>query len=681
MRFRADARRRRCGAVLVALLAAGWAGAAVAQAVEPVYEDRLIAPDTLGALDREQAFDAADHDASGPRRSLGIEARAQRQSSDLQPTIKSEWLIARATLESDSYGFFTLDAAYNPGATWWGTPPQNGEASPRLSKGSFTLNQRLMPFDGGWLASNGVGLVQTSNLDLVNQQQRFGVGSRLVLGAGSQWTNDALGWVVQGSVGEPVALDPVGQSGFAFLGGQAATLGARWRGGPLAYAAQVSGQGGSISDGSLYFGGGLQPTAASGSSSLGLIQVLRHEAGDGFVQGNLLSTREYIDDNVANADERSWRNGWWIDAGLRDGPVEHRVGMNYLPDAQQWLGTPVASGTTGGYYRWRWLTRQLLVEAQIDQQQVDIGDDRTGSVTQLWGSTRYQLDQRSALGLQVLTNQTYGESAWSLLGYREQQINDSSWRVFAGFAQPAGDRNQTQLGVDGSTQLAGVMLTAAAAVATDGSSNPGTDLSASATSQFDQRTAFTLSARRFTAIGESSAGTSLSGTLNLRVAPRWTLTAALNESRGARVPLPPGPGNAPPPLDPLSTYAPRVSFAWLALRYETQAGSSSVALGGRPGQGGGRVEGTLFLDANGNGRLDPGEPLAPNVTILLNGRFSAQTDAQGRFEFPFVVAGEHQLAVLPDNLPLPWVVDGGGMRRISVSTRGTTNVQLGALQR
>jgi len=145
--------------------------------------------------------------------------------------------------------------------------------------------------------------------------------------------------------------------------------------------------------------------------------------------------------------------------------------------------------------------------------------------------------------------------------------------------------------------------------------------------------------------------------------------------------LPPGPGNAPPPLDPLSTYTPRVSFAWLSLRYEMQAGSSSVALGGRPGQGGGSVEGTLFLDANGNGRLDPGEPLAPNVTILLNGRFSVQTDAQGRFEFPFVVAGEHQLSVLPDNLPLPWVVDAGGMRRITVSTRGTTNVQLGALQR
>ena len=84
------------------------------------------------------------------------------------------------------------------------------------------------------------------------------------------------------------------------------------------------------------------------------------------------------------------------------------------------------------------------------------------------------------------------------------------------------------------------------------------------------------------------------------------------------------------------------------------------------------------LDANDDGRRDANETGVANVTVLLDGRFSARTDVQGRFEFPLVSAGKHTITVMPDNLPLPWVVGGDGKREIMVSTRETTMIDLAA---
>jgi hypothetical protein len=85
----------------------------------------------------------------------------------------------------------------------------------------------------------------------------------------------------------------------------------------------------------------------------------------------------------------------------------------------------------------------------------------------------------------------------------------------------------------------------------------------------------------------------------------------------------------------------------------------------------------VFLDTNDNGRRDAGESGAANVTVLLDRRFSARTDDAGRFEFPFVAAGAHTISVLPDNLPLPWVVEGD-RREISVSARESAMVEIAA---
>jgi hypothetical protein len=86
----------------------------------------------------------------------------------------------------------------------------------------------------------------------------------------------------------------------------------------------------------------------------------------------------------------------------------------------------------------------------------------------------------------------------------------------------------------------------------------------------------------------------------------------------------------------------------------------------------------MFLDENDNGRMDAGETGVPNVVILLNGRFAARTNAEGRFEFPSVAAGSHELRVVPDNVPLPWNAPDDGRTSIEVGVRERVFVTLGA---
>jgi hypothetical protein len=116
----------------------------------------------------------------------------------------------------------------------------------------------------------------------------------------------------------------------------------------------------------------------------------------------------------------------------------------------------------------------------------------------------------------------------------------------------------------------------------------------------------------------------------------------------------------------------------LTFRYQQASGSHFAPLGGAPGAGSGGISGIVYLDANSNGRIDAGEAGAPNVTVVLDGRFSVQTDANGRFSFPVVATGHHVITVVSDNVPLPWILVNDGRTEVEVTTRSHTETSIGA---
>ena len=177
--------------------------------------------------------------------------------------------------------------------------------------------------------------------------------------------------------------------------------------------------------------------------------------------------------------------------------------------------------------------------------------------------------------------------------------------------------------------------------------------------------------------GHAAPATSADITLTWQIAHRWDLLFSYYENRiGSYTSLV---VNSPltPPTPILQPWQGQRGV-FLTLRFHDARGSHFAPLGGGPGSGSGRLTGVVYLDSNENGRFDSGEAGAPNVTVILDGRFSTRTDANGRFDFPAVAAGHHVLTVQQDNLPLPWTLTNQGRTEVEVGTRDRVDVNIGA---
>lgn len=111
--------------------------------------------------------------------------------------------------------------------------------------------------------------------------------------------------------------------------------------------------------------------------------------------------------------------------------------------------------------------------------------------------------------------------------------------------------------------------------------------------------------------------------------------------------------------------------AYVYLRWEGSAGTAYRAAGMRgEGAGGGSVSGRVFYDANRDGEQQSGEGGVAGVEVLLDGRYRAITDRDGRFEFPLVTTGRHQLTLTLESVPLPWGAAGDTGTSVNVPLRG-----------
>jgi hypothetical protein len=175
----------------------------------------------------------------------------------------------------------------------------------------------------------------------------------------------------------------------------------------------------------------------------------------------------------------------------------------------------------------------------------------------------------------------------------------------------------------------------------------------------------------------SGVGAYINVTLNWAIDTHWTVSATAYDNRDNTAQL----YVIAPPSQDVPTLPVQQSRAYfLTLRYEDRAGTPRAPIGGAPGSAGGSLVGYIFLDANDDGRRNSNENGAANVTVLLDGRFAARTDTQGRFEFPLVAVGTHSVSVIADNLPLPWAVNDDGRREVTIRTRETATLEIPAVR-
>lgn len=93
------------------------------------------------------------------------------------------------------------------------------------------------------------------------------------------------------------------------------------------------------------------------------------------------------------------------------------------------------------------------------------------------------------------------------------------------------------------------------------------------------------------------------------------------------------------------------------------------------------AEGTVFEDANGNGRRDEDEQPVAGVTLRL-GAAEATTDAEGRFRFLHGAGRRQDLAVEATSLPLGWLIGSfsGEPRRIDIPVFRTSTLRVRTLE-
>lgn len=617
-------------------------------AAAPPYEDRLIEGGTL--TPDVSAAGAAAHDDSGWPRAFRLQAIASRVTRNSVDE-DEDGLRLGGMLEMPNLGAFTLEGTLRR---------SDGVGSD--SGGMLTLYQIGLPMDGGWLVNNGLGVLNSPALDLARSQYRFFVPTILNNGLATEWRSVA-GWQLHASVGQPGQLSGLYVPTFDGLGGSQLSGGAQWSGAG-GWSAGI--QAVSVRDSSRALG--TQTDTARISTQSALAAASWH---------NDVSRMQL---NLVNSavDGEDGKYGAWLDAALDTGRLRHNAGAFRLDEDLAWGTQAMASDLQGGYYRATFQSRQWLLDGGADYVTPTTG--KGADTLYLTGYSRYQFSSRLGFGGGANLRDS-DSTAWSAYGFVDQQ---NPWGIGRSQLDFATDdqRSDLQLTLNqtwrtppstrfGSSMTVGRedldgATTTIVGLALNGGGNPRSNLALDFDLRWD--------------IGSGSADydnllANLAVSWNFRHG--WNLGANYYAShRSGRLPLEVASPIAGTPDVLREQFDDR--GVYLNLRYEWQAGTRFAPIGGPAGQGYGNVVGILFLDENDNGRQDAGEGGAPNVAVLLDGRFIARTDRDGRFEFAAVAVGTHVVSVVTDNLPLPWTVPATGGVTVQVGVRDRSYVPIAA---
>ncbi len=639
------------------------ASGAVNPPAPPQYQDRYIGGGSL--VPDISTGDEGTSDSQGIARSLeldGVASVLRSHGSGSDANVMENGVIARAQWETVAYGAWSLDASARTGGSNLG-PSEQGQG------GVVSLRQRGMPFDGGWQADNALGDLNTPDISLARIQPRFYLPTAPIQGLATEWRGPSGLQVVAGG-GVPGLYDGIEVPNFRTLNGSTATAGAEWSpasqwtvGAQLIEAHDVNLAVGPVIDGATLV-----------SSATGLLSAAWADRGE-HVQLNLL-------DGGVSAKPSSV--GAWVDGSIAQGRFLQNAGLFRIDPNMTWGNQLISNDAQGGYYRLNYQSRQWLADVGIDEVRSVSGlGTNTTFVT---GDTRYQMSRDWGIGGVTNISHSDGGTGWSLEGYLDHSNAGGTGRAQADFAEtPAGKDATLTLNETWSTPVGFRLSTGASVERISGTvindfqqDSTVVSIAAFGGGQFTGAFGVEGNVRWARAVqGQAAPGVFANVSLTWQLSRTWEILATYYDSRiGTWAPLTVVSPLTPPVATPVPAVQERGMF--LTLRYRRASGSHFAPLGGAPGAGSGEIAGIVFLDANNNGHADAGEAGAPNVTVVLDGRFSMQTDAAGRFDFPVVAAGRHIITVIPDNLPLPWTLVNEGRSEVEVMTRGRAEIGIAA---
>ena len=635
-------------------------------AVPAPYVDRIL---ESGAQQEQQSEQDQAENLEGWSRGLRLDLlqTAQRGSSDSS----ARGLSLQSFLDTPNYGALSISADLNSSTV--DRPASSG--GPTTSKGStWHIDQWAMPLDGGWRANHSLGDVSTVMPSLARGIGRVFVPTSPISGLAGQWV---LGKAAELNLayGEVGLFSGLNINRFDPSTGKIASGGAQFQlpvsigsgsrtdaGFQLIEAADLAQAGApealrTRSSWSTLAWQGQAPWAASlGGSAADPMQL---RTGGLRLQGNWLHST----DNLNGA-----ADGIWLDGAWRTDALRHAAGVFRFDPNLRWGPAMVAPDLQGAYWRAETSSRQWDLGWDLETDRSVSGTGLRSNFGNLNG--RYRIDTRNTVGATLTLRQQEGTA-------RSLELN---WDRYSALGQTQlrsvilrSPRLRTNfVGIDQAwTALPAVTLATSLGVARDRGEFATSSIITwgilSGFSPFDRMT-FDASLRGAHGNGTEFANFAVGAVWRLQ--RNWSLSLRYYEAHGQDPQLTQVVSALTSALQSPFPPVPTARSLQLVLRFEERAGSMTAPLGGTPGSGAGSLDGVVFIDKNENGKRDASEAGVPNVTVVLDGRFVARTDAQGRYEFPFVLAGDHQLQVQSDNVPLPWTPVEREAVKLNVPIRG-----------
>jgi hypothetical protein len=376
--------------------------------------------------------------------------------------------------------------------------------------------------------------------------------------------------------------------------------------------------------------------------------------------------------------------GLWFDNEFKYGKWYHYTGAFYFQPELLWTDVPIDNDREGLYwrsdrksFRWRWTVGTEVSKNNLDEDPEIAGNIKTASFV----NGTWQFRRKTQFGGSLNLNTTHADSGtaeddnniYRLKGFTVHQFSAGTSRFQLSLTEnDAPEDDETLYGVLWDHGWRVPFL-----------SRLNTDIEYSWTDNKEDELSLRLSvekslladvkitgtAQRVIAeantIGKWS-GTSLSLGLSWQLHRNWLISCDADYNRNMF-----DPENA----DSTTIDGTTVLFS---ISYSRASGNLYGLPTGNLGRG--RISGKVFLDENKDGKQGIKEKALKNILVYLDGRFTTETDSDGKFEFWPVASGDHYISIGIEDVPLPWGLDDESAKQVYVPNRGEGEIDFALIK-